>query len=103
MLERHGVTDADASDASTYALASRRSKRRRIAGAQAGGSSADAGADVPASRSMADVPVAGPNNLLRAWPIECPWLIVCKSVSMFTRCSACEYLRLLIDQTPRDQ
>ena len=22
---------------------------------------------------------------------------------MFTRCSVCEYLRLLIDQTPRDQ
>ena len=29
--------------------------------------------------------------------------MVCKSVSMFTRCSVCEYLRLLIEQTPREQ
>ena len=26
-----------------------------------------------------------------------------KSVGMFTRCSVCEYLKLLIEQTPRDQ
>ena len=52
---------------------------------------------------MADVPLAEIDCFLRAWRIECPWLIVCKSVSMFTRCSVCEYLRLLIDQTPRDQ
>ena len=52
---------------------------------------------------MADIPLADRATFLRAWRIECPWLIVCKSVSMFTRCSVCEYLRLLIDQTPRDQ
>ena len=103
ILERHGVTEADAKDARAYALASSRSKRRRLVGAQAGGSSADAGAYVPASCRMADVPLAELNTFLRAWRIECPWLIVCKSVSMFTRCSVCEYLRLLIDQTPRDQ
>ena len=32
-----------------------------------------------------------------------PWLAVCKSVSLFVRCGVCEYLKLLIDQTPRDQ
>ena len=42
-------------------------------------------------------------TFLEAWRVEVPWLVVCKSVSMFTRCSVCEYLRLLIDQTPRDQ
>ena len=42
-------------------------------------------------------------TFLEAWWVEVPWLVVCKSVSMFTRCSVCEYLRLLIDQTPRDQ
>ena len=52
---------------------------------------------------MANVPLAELNCCMHAWRSECPWLIVCKSVSMFTRCSVCEYLRLLIDQTPRDQ
>ena len=51
---------------------------------------------------MVDIPLASCETFLRAWRIETPWLIVCKSVSMFTRCSVCEYLRLLIDQTPRD-
>ena len=39
-------------------------------------------------------------TFLETWSVEVPWLVVCKSVSMFTRCSVCEYLRLLIDQTP---
>ena len=66
-------------------------------------SDADAEAYASASRRMADVPLAELNTFLRAWRIECPWLIVCKSVCMFTRCSVCEYLRLLIDQIPRGQ
>ena len=51
ILERHGVTEADAADASASALASRRSKRRRrsIVEATTGGASTDAGAYVPAS------------------------------------------------------
>ena len=40
---------------------------------------------------------------LEAWLTECPWLIVSKSVSMFTKCSLCNYLLLIIDQCPRDQ
>ena len=131
ILERHGVTEADAADASAYVLASRQSKKPRKAGgkseagvteadaadasayvlasgsggggAEAGANLADAGARVPASRRMADVPLASLNHFLTAWRVECPWLVICKSVSTFTRCSVCEYLRLLIDQTPRGQ
>ena len=68
-----------------------------------GSQSTDARAYTLASRRMEDVPLADVTTFVRAWRLECPWLVVCKSVSMFTRCSVCEYLRLLIDQTPRDQ
>ena len=116
ILERHGFTEAEAADARAYALASRRSKRRRVAGAQTGGNSGSARAHVPTSSCMADVgcssasarahvpttssrmadaPLAELSTLLRAWRIGRPWLIVCKRVNMFTRCSVCEYLRLL--------
>ena len=50
-----------------------------------------------------DAPVADYQVFLQAWRIETPWLVVCKSVSMFVRCGICEYLKLLIDQTPRNQ
>ena len=117
MLERYGVSEAEAAEARDHATASRRSKRQRTAGGQAGGGSAnaaahvaasqasgsDAGSHVPALRRMADVPLAELDTFCRAWRIECSWLIVCKSISMFTRCQVCEYLRLLIDQIPRDQ
>ena len=103
ILERHGITEVDTAEARAHALALLRSKRSRRAGATAGGHSDDAGTYAPASRLMADIPLADCNTILCAWRIECPWLIVCKSVNMFTRCSVCEYLRLLIDQTPRDQ
>ncbi len=102
ILERHGVTDADAADPRARVLASRRSKKQRVAVKQATCDSATAEACVSV-RLMSDVPLAEPCTFYRAWRVECPWLIVCKSVCMFTRCSVCEYLRLLIDQTPRDQ
>ena len=38
---------------------------------------------------------------LKAWRTECPWLIVCKSVSKFTKCGVCEYLKMMLDQCPR--
>lgn len=50
-----------------------------------------------------DVPLADMSTFLKAWRMEVPWLIVSKSVSMFTRCSVCEYLKLLKEQTPKDQ
>jgi len=50
-----------------------------------------------------DYPVADYPTFLQAWRVELPWLVVCKSVSMFVRCGVCEYLKLLIDQTPRNQ
>ena len=96
----------------------------RLAGAQTGGGSASTEGPMPQhlaawpmsaaalraqavsqqkTSRMADVPLAELGTFLRAWRIECPWLIVCKSVSMFTCCSVCEYLRLLIDQIPRDR
>ena len=116
ILERYGVTEEDAAGARAYALASCESKKTQPASGQrkkrrvvdsacsAGGQpTANAAAYAAAAARMADVPLAEQDCFMRAWRIECPWLIVCKSVSMFTRCSVCEYLRLLIDQTPRDQ
>ena len=116
ILERYGVTEEDAAGARAYALASRESKKTQPASGErkkrrvvdsacsAGGQpTATAAAYAAAAARMADVPLAEQDCFMRAWRIECPWLIVCKSVSMFTRCSVCEYLRLLIDQTPRDQ
>ena len=102
-LERHEVTEDDAANARAYALASRRSKKRKADMAQASIDLANAEAYASAVRRMAEVPLADSGTFMRAWRMECPWLIVCKSISMFTRCSVCEYLRLLIDQTPRDQ
>ena len=46
--------------------------------------------------------LAEPKMFLQCWRVELPWLIVCKSICMFTRCSVCEYLKLLIEQCPRD-
>ena len=94
---KRGRDAANGDDASAYALA-----RSRMAGHDAADSH-DASAYALARGRMADVPLADIDTFLRAWRYECPWLVVCKSVSMFTRCSVCEYLRLLIDQAPREQ
>ena len=40
---------------------------------------------------------------LAAWRCECPWLVVMKSVSKFTKCNLCEYLKMQIDMTPRSE
>ena len=103
VLEEYGVTEADAAFARAYALALRGAKQQRAAEKHASGNSVNAEAYASAAQRMADVPLAEIGTFLPVWRIECPWLIICKSVSMFTRCSVCEYLRLLIDQTPRDQ
>ncbi len=62
ILERHGVTETDAEDASAYALASRRSKQARKArgGGEAEGASAYALASQRSAQTshMADVPLA---------------------------------------------
>jgi len=50
-----------------------------------------------------DLQLADESTFLKAWRMEVPWLVVCKSVSMFTRCSVCEYLKLLKEQTPKEQ
>ena len=106
VLEKYGVTEADVAAARAYALALREAKKQRVGEKHASGNSVNAEAAeayASAAQRMADVPLAEIDTFLRAWRVECPWLIICKSVSMFTRCSVCEYLRLLIDQTPRDQ
>ena len=38
---------------------------------------------------------------LKAWRIECPWLVVVKSISKFVKCGLCEYLKMLIDKVDR--
>jgi hypothetical protein len=42
-------------------------------------------------------------TFLDAWRTECPYVLVTASQSMFTRCGVCEYLKALIDVTPRSQ
>ena len=75
MMERHGVSEEQLADARARAQASRASgrqpgsKRRRQMSAN----------------PLEDVPIADAPTLLRAWRVECPWLVVCKSISMFTR------------------
>jgi len=39
---------------------------------------------------------------LMAWRTECSWLLVCRSVSKFTKCGVCEYLKMMLDQCPRE-
>ena len=41
--------------------------------------------------------------LLKSWRAECPHIVVCKSVSMFTRCGLCDYLQEQLARTPRGQ
>ena len=40
---------------------------------------------------------------LEAWRTELPWLRIASSVSIFVQCNVCDWLKLQIDQTPRDQ
>lgn len=70
---------------------------------EAGANLADAGERVPASRRMTDVPLASLDTFMKAWRAKCPWLAICNSVSMSTRCNVCEHLRSLIDQTSPSQ
>ena len=40
---------------------------------------------------------------LRAWRCECPWIVIPKRLGKFLRCALCEWLKLQIDRTPRNQ
>ena len=53
--------------------------------------------------ARAGIVMATLSTFLQAWRVECPWVVVAKSMGMFTRCSVCDYLKLLIEQTPRDE
>ena len=48
-----------------------------------------------------DLVIASLKVFLEAWRVECPWIIICKSVCMFTKCGLCEYLKVQIDKVPR--
>ena len=43
------------------------------------------------------------STFLEAWRVECPWIVVAKSIGMFTRCSVCDYFKMLIEQCPREE
>jgi hypothetical protein len=40
-------------------------------------------------------------TFLKAWQTECFYITIAKSESMFTRCGCCEFLKALLDSTPR--
>ena len=100
ICRRPGADDAQETGAGAYVLATPTPKKRRRSGPD--GDDANA-VNASAVNASADIPLASLQTFLDAWRTETPWLVVCKSVSMFTKCSVCEYLRLLVDQTPRDQ
>ena len=43
------------------------------------------------------------STFLKCWRTECFWVVVAKSQSMFTRCGVCEFLKNMLDSTPREQ
>ena len=53
--------------------------------------------------ARAGIVMATLSTFLQAWRVECPWIVVAKSVGMFTKCSVCDYLKLLIEQCPREE
>ena len=53
--------------------------------------------------ARAGIVMATLSTFLEAWRVECPWIVVAKSIGMFTRCSVCDYLKLLIEQCPREE
>ena len=38
-----------------------------------------------------------------AWKTDVPWLVIAKSICKFSKCGTCEYLKWLIDRTPRSE
>ena len=75
-----------------------RSRKRKSLGGDAA-----LGSTPRRAAARADIVMATLPTFLQAWRVECPWIVVAKSVGMFTRCSVCDYLKLLIEQTSRDQ
>ena len=100
ICRRPGADDAQETGAGAYVPATPTPKKRRRSGPY--GDDANT-VNASAVNASADIPLASLQTFLDAWRTETPWLVVCKSVSMFTKCSVCEYLRLLVDQTPRDK
>jgi hypothetical protein len=54
-------------------------------------------------RKQVGLPSASLQVFLIAWRIECPWLVVTRSLSKFVKCNLCEYLKRMIDTTPRSE
>ena len=45
--------------------------------------------------------IAAMGTFLDAWRVECPWIIVAKSLCQFVHCGVCDYLKLQIDLCAR--
>ena len=54
-------------------------------------------------RQQQGISPADYTTFLKAWRVECPHIVVCKSVSMFTRCGLCDYLQEQLARTPHCQ
>ena len=52
-------------------------------------------------RSEQNLPYASLMQFRTCWRIEVPWLVICHSLSSFTRCGLCEYLKMQVDLCPR--
>ena len=53
--------------------------------------------------ARAGIGMASLSTFYEAWRVECPWIVIAKSIGMFTKCSVCDYLKLLIEQCPREE
>ena len=47
-------------------------------------------------------PTASLTTFLRAWRCETPWIVIPKHHGRFLKCALCEWLKLQIDKTPRN-
>ena len=56
-----------------------------------------------ADRQANKRPYASYDVFLTAWRCETPWIKIARSLSTFTQCGMCNYLKALLDETPRSQ
>ena len=52
-------------------------------------------------RSQQCRPAASLKTFQQAWRFDVSWLVISRTICKFSKCGVCEYLKWLIDQTPR--
>ena len=55
------------------------------------------------ARAQQGLEPASLQTFQEAWRIGVPWLVISRTICKFSKCGVCEYLKWLIDRTPRSQ